>query len=1462
MAYKIGRKASPAKWLFVWLSILLVWTCIAPAAVSAKSAAAGSRHGGSFQKIAAGDYHTVALTTDGTVVAWGDNSNGQTNVPAGLTGVVSVAAGPNNSAAMKADGTVVVWGTNGSGQNNVPSGLTNAVTVAVGSSTILALKADGTLVVWGSTIPSYQVPAGLTDVVDIAATTLGPNSFLALQANGTVVAWGSNTSVNNVPAGLTGVIKVAAGDYTAYALKSDGTVVAWGDFANLMPAGLTDVVDIAAHGGHAMAVKADGSIVAWGLSDGFDYQFPSGLTGIVAISTGYYHTVALKSDGTVVAWGKNNYRQLNVPADFSSPVKGIGMATGGAHTLALKSDGTVVAWGNNTVGQTNVPAGLNGVVAVAAGWYHSLALKSDRTVTAWGQNSYGILNVPTGLNGVTAIASGRFHSLALKADGTVVAWGANSVGQSTVPAWATGVTAIAAGTDHSLALRADGTVVAWGWNYAGQSNVPGALSGVTAIAAGRYHSLALKADGNVVVWGDNGNGQLDVPSGLNGVVAIAAGTNHSLALKADGTVVAWGDNSKGQTAVPADLNQVVAIAAGSNDSSFALKADGTIVAWGDNASGQTTLPGRNTDLNGLTLQEGDFDTAFSTSITGYTYSYIGPSVSGVHVTASLSDSSYAALYVNNQPQTSGSAATIDVTGASTVVPVRIEPYFLPSKTYTITILRDATPPDVHYSVYGNTVPSRSAATVVTVYDTESDVDPHSLQYVWTQTADVQAGEWTDFTSGATLTKAGADGEWYLHIQAKDRVGNQAVLVSDPFLLDNTGPSVDITMTTADASPYPDDTWTNQDVTVSASATDANSVTSVTYSLDSGAKWSGYNAPIVLQADSMHALSFKAVDAAGNETLKQRTVKISKSGLRLTPTLTQEGGSAYTSGDWTNGSVTVSVDAEAGASGIADLSYQLDGAQAQAYTSGTPVQLSQEGAHTLLFQVTDTAGNTLTAPLAVNIDLTAPVITLTGPSSRHITAGGVYTEEGATATDTGGSGVAGAVTVTGWVYANAPGTYSLQYRVSDRAGNEAAEVERTVIVDEAAAPPTAPSGGGSSTPVVKKPVIDLGGISFDPDAIDTSRPSVTLEVTPKDGTAVVSIPASILTNLENKNADFFIEIKTPYGSYQVPVNLASLIPGLKEWLAANNLQAGDISFRITLTDRSGDKGLQAAFVNGLPHGSVMGAMVDFHIDVLNSKSGQPIGKADRFNQALTRIIPLPKDQSGMPEQWGAFRYNEAANRFEFVPAQAKQIDGVWYVMISSYSNSAYAVADNETSFADVRGHWSRSFVELAASKGLVEGFGDGVYGPDRPVTRAEFAAMLVRALGQSASTGAPAPYADVEQGAWYFGAVAAAKELGLLGFAGGSSFKPDQPLAREEMASMLAAVVALEKLPIPGGLVGLDDYADIDSVDASYLEDVRLMVKLQIMTGMDDGTFSPKGQTTRAQAAVVFIRSLQRLGMID
>ena len=245
---------------------------------------------------------TVQPLTDdtlqsGTVVAWGQNTDGQTTVPVGLRGVTAIAAGNDHTAAVKSDGTVVAWGRNASGQTTVPVGLRGVTAIAAGYEHTVALKSDGN-----------------------------------------VVAWGRNgEGQTTVPAGLSGVTAIVAGGYHTVALKSDGTVVAWGDNRfgqTTVPAGLSGVAAIAAGVAHTVALKRDGTVVAWGRNEFGLTIVPAGLNRVTTIAAGGYHTVALQSDGTLVAWGYNEDGRTTVPAGLSGVMA---MAVGGAHTVALLS---------------------------------------------------------------------------------------------------------------------------------------------------------------------------------------------------------------------------------------------------------------------------------------------------------------------------------------------------------------------------------------------------------------------------------------------------------------------------------------------------------------------------------------------------------------------------------------------------------------------------------------------------------------------------------------------------------------------------------------------------------------------------------------------------------------------------------------------------------------------------------------------------------------------------------------------------------------------------------------------------------------------------------------------------------------------------------------------------------------------------------------------------------------------
>lgn len=236
--------------------------------------------------VAAGNYHVLALRSDGRVATWSRYNTVATNVPATVTNVAAVAAGGDCSMALRSNGTVVVWGNNSSGQWNVPPNLTNAVAIATGGYHCLALRSNGTVTAWGqNTHGQANVPAGLSNVTAIAA---GTYHSLALKADGTLVAWGSGSyGQTNTPAGLSNLIAVAAADYTSTALRSDGTVTNWGSsrYSDLVPNnGWTNLVSVATASYGVVGLRPEGTVLT--SAGAKTLNNPAGLSNVVAIAAG------------------------------------------------------------------------------------------------------------------------------------------------------------------------------------------------------------------------------------------------------------------------------------------------------------------------------------------------------------------------------------------------------------------------------------------------------------------------------------------------------------------------------------------------------------------------------------------------------------------------------------------------------------------------------------------------------------------------------------------------------------------------------------------------------------------------------------------------------------------------------------------------------------------------------------------------------------------------------------------------------------------------------------------------------------------------------------------------------------------------------------------------------------------------------------------------------------------------
>lgn len=362
--------------------------------------------------VSAGGGHTVAIKSDGTLLAWGLNRNGQigdgtsvdksvpTQVGVGTPATGSVvSAGEFHTLALSSCGTsgcaLWAWGSNDSGR-----------------------LGDGTAV-------EKRSPTKLTGTA-WTAVTAGGNHSLAIKkdgtSGGTLWAWGRNEK------GQLGVNDL---------------------FTKTTP---TQISSCTTTGTQAIACENK-----W-----------------TSVSAGALHTIALQQSGQLFVWGSNLRGQLagvtnspNFPVPFalvSGDLKFASISAGGDHALAILNDGSLWAWGANGFGQVGNGTLVDSFAAVQIGtdknWEsvsaggghndvgddqttnggHSLAIKTDGTLWAWGSNAYGQLGTGTTDDATSPtqvgtdrdwkrVSAGKLHSFAWKADGSLWMWGNNLNGQ-------------------------------------------------------------------------------------------------------------------------------------------------------------------------------------------------------------------------------------------------------------------------------------------------------------------------------------------------------------------------------------------------------------------------------------------------------------------------------------------------------------------------------------------------------------------------------------------------------------------------------------------------------------------------------------------------------------------------------------------------------------------------------------------------------------------------------------------------------------------------------------------------------------------------------------------------------------------------------------------------------------------------------------------------------------------------
>ncbi|KOR88311.1 S-layer homology domain-containing protein [Paenibacillus solani] len=413
------------------------------------------------------------------------------------------------------------------------------------------------------------------------------------------------------------------------------------------------------------------------------------------------------------------------------------------------------------------------------------------------------------------------------------------------------------------------------------------------------------------------------------------------------------------------------------------------------------------------------------------------------------------------------------------------------------------------------------------------------------------------------------------------------------------------------------------------------------------------------------------------------------------------------------------------------------------------------------------------------------------------------------------------------------------------------------------PPKVPEPSPSESLSIKKETAPDGGTVIVADAnekhmlneierlskLPASSRVLTYSVTDASDSVVLQLPVQGLRAAIKDLSMGTILLKTALGQVEIPLN--SLTEAMKKQNTADHLQ-----IRLSLASKEEEDRVNAALEEGA-------SKLDVSLTIaLAWKQGDKLSPLPAFKGGYAKFTKLLSDVVN-PAQTTVLRMDSASGQLAFVPTLIRTSNGKSQVEFKWSESGIYSVVSHEKTFTDLNGHWAYKDVTLLASKKVIEGLSDTRFGPNEPITRAQFTAMLVRALGLN-DQGADSSFRDVKTNDWYAAAVATAVENKLIeGFSDGS-FRPNEQITREQMSVLLLRAMKLAGTDLGTGDSDsiLEGFKDRDRIASWSEEAVSAIVKSGLMEGRSADRFVPDARSTRAEGAVVLTRMLMMAGFIN
>ncbi len=412
-------------------------------------------------------------------------------------------------------------------------------------------------------------------------------------------------------------------------------------------------------------------------------------------------------------------------------------------------------------------------------------------------------------------------------------------------------------------------------------------------------------------------------------------------------------------------------------------------------------------------------------------------------------------------------------------------------------------------------------------------------------------------------------------------------------------------------------------------------------------------------------------------------------------------------------------------------------------------------------------------------------------------------------------------------------------------------------------PTSSGNGGSSSSGGSGSTGGTGTVTTPTTPTTPSNPvdnkGNDLKVTSENKTTTITVPSvdnstKVTTSVKDlqsyANESSKLVIASDKVVYTAPTDIYNNTQGLSNFLKENNASFDDLSVNFDFT---------------VVEAPAVESDVTLVSDMVNVTLSYELPSGESFtSESFTKPveIAIPVQNVDESKVYAGIYYDEKGGVTKTSTRPVKVVDGK--AVISTFTHSAYALAETNKTFADVQGTWSSDYVTECANRLFVNGVTSNEFRPKEQVTRAQFVTMMVRGLGIDHINlkQAKAPYSDVKVTDWYNDYIAIASNYGLLSAFDEKEFLPNQPITRVEMMQ-----IAHQAGKLSTGnndlveAVDVDTYADASTIKADDVDAVKFAVANGIVNGFEDNTLRPNATTTREESTAILIRILELCDLI-